>query len=471
MSRRSLSELIKAVGAPSLDPIPPDQYLWMQKAGEPPLYRLWSWMIYQTMHWGRDSAFAISADGHEFHLAHAAKDLEIAEKNIHLYWREGLRRGLWRNGTRAEGTQRMYLCGRVQPLEEGKEAGKQSLAEEHEIICTYDLTPYIYQKLKEWPSDKYEKFLAERLVEVKVRKDSVAETVAAVRTILNDSDDTWFSQRGLEKRRNKAEEAAAGEDPDLDEQARVERRKALLPYVENFVQKIRVSVQSAPPPVYKDNQKSSTNTPTLLGSEKSQIKPEERAGVNLDGSHRPSGPSHSGDGKKLNQLPALSLTPAEKQAEKLIFSRFADMQEAFPNTDFSSELISASKRQDQLLVHRVLYAVGAANIEDFLALCWRRFKGQDKQALGKLPAKSRAPGAEHGPRSFGLLLSWAQAYGEKLVEAARASAEEQARFRGQEISALRELLADPSEPEVHKQEYREQLRAYGVEASAKGGGR
>ena len=234
MKKRKISQLAKALGCgkAGLDLIPPDQYLWMQKDGEPPLYRLWSWMMYQTMHWGRDSAYAISLDGRELHLKHAADDLGIDEKNIYKYWKEGVRRGLWRNGTKDEGSQRMYLCGTVTPL----------AADDPTIVRTYNFPPHmltlsdcILEQIQAFPPDKQKEAFVRYGRIVEVGKQVHAELTArppqgaGSRTRISFCGGIWASKNNRQEHKRKGATAA-----DIRSAAATDRGS--LPEVRKYVE-------------------------------------------------------------------------------------------------------------------------------------------------------------------------------------------------------------------------------------------
>ena len=85
-------------------------------------------------------------------------------------------------------------------------------------------------------------------------------------------------------------------------------------------------------------------------------------------------------------------------------------------------------------------------------------------ALAKLP--SRAPGTEHGPRSLGLILYWAQQYGANLCEAAKPADLSMAE-RSEEIRVCRSILNNPAATLKAKVLARDTLIAYGQPVDAK----
>lgn len=104
------------------------------------------------------------------------------------------------------------------------------------------------------------------------------------------------------------------------------------------------------------------------------------------------------------------------EARNLLFSELRRMQRNFPHTQFSLETISPDKPNDLVLVRRIIAAVhGAANVMGYILSVAAKFKGLDVNSLAKMAPRS--PGAPKGPRSFGLLLLWAEDYGRSLMTA------------------------------------------------------
>jgi hypothetical protein len=81
------------------------------------------------------------------------------------------------------------------------------------------------------------------------------------------------------------------------------------------------------------------------------------------------------------------------------------IQRAFPNSSFAAESIDRADRSHQLLVNRIVETIGAGNVPAFQLFIIGRFKGID--ASGMAARQPRTPDHANGPRSLGLLLSWA----------------------------------------------------------------
>lgn len=401
--------LMKAMGSTKgFDPIPPDQHAWTMHKDEPPLLRMWGWMCTHTIHWGHRSPFAVNKERHELHLEHIAADLDLDEANARHYWRLGCAKGLWRNGTDEEGRRKMFLCGQVKSEGEGTEKKE---------VCTNLLPPQILKQVDNWPPEKQHLFRLEFASELELEKQSAATLIAANRTFFIRRQDNLFDRYGVKA--NRQQHRKNGESPE-EAAARRGRVEPLLRDVERCVQTFLNSVQSQNGTLYKGQNGSVQTGASLLPVE--TIEKAKRAGAASRSSTPPprpgKAPSYDGE-KPAKQLPAAKtasltqaedldapLTQEERQAEDLLFSEVRRIQSAFPHTDFSHELISRDVKPHRLFVRRVRLTVGTANVLPFLFDVARKFKGLDRNALAKLPA--RAPGMPSGPRSFGLILEWAQ---------------------------------------------------------------
>lgn len=285
---QSVTKLMKAMGSKTgFDPLPPDQHAWTMREGEPSLYRLWGWMCAHTVHWGHRSPFAISQDGDALHIENAAEDLGMDEANAYRTWREGLRRGLWRNGTKSEGKRRLYLCGEV------VESPDLTPDVEPKTVCTDSLPPYILKQIKDWPSEKRQEFLTEHALHVRVQNTTLAELMAAGRLILGQVEDSRFERWGLAKNRQDHTPKLSPEEL----QARQARLPVILPVVQRYVQTVLSSVQTNGNGAYTNGVQGSPDTASLY-IEPSIAKPDAPS----SSSSLSSPPSHTSsrnhDGKK-----------------------------------------------------------------------------------------------------------------------------------------------------------------------------
>lgn len=453
-------ELVKEIGGHNgFEPIPWDQIGWQQRADQSPLQRMWAWLISKTLRKGHWSPYAITKreqhGGEELHIEHAAQALGMDLPNTYRTWKEGVALGLWRNGTKDEGKRRMYICGSV-PQATGEEEAKRPPLK---IVCTDNLPPYILKQIKDWPPEKRTPFDLEWARRVAIREAVLTETITGARDILDDKDTAFLAEWQLQIRRN--DDYRRKDLTPEEMEARRERVKLILPQLSLFVQTIEASVQSGKNALYRAENQSVQTVASLLPETTTKEKKDQRAVRLPDGSSRRSRSHHTVDGAKdkyqhAGELPKLS--DLENQALGLLFFETGRMQEAYPHTDFSSEKVDPQDKADQIWARRVMYEVGPENMTSFILHVAGKFKGLDKNAVGKLPA--RAPGSPHGPRSLGLLLAWAQDYGRKLSEAAQPG-EIPVNERAAEVRACRWILSQTTSSDKAKAIARDTLRAYG----------
>ena len=417
--------LMKEIGSPSgFDPIPPDQHRWMMDPDVPPFQRMWGWMIGHTMHWGHRSPFAISKEGHELHIEHAAKDLGLDVPNAYREWRKGIARGLWRNGQPEEGPRRMYLTGKV-PRFKGESKIKE--------LSVQTILPHaIILQIKDWEPERQVELCKLLESEQELERHVQAALAAANRAVFIQRQDNIFRQQGLEISRQVHQKKH--EKPE-DAEARRARIEPIRAPIENYVQTIRDFVQSSPPPP------SQTAVSLSPAERKSREVPVGRTPLTAP---RCAGNTPPVDREEVvKQLPAPQMAPplseGEKQAVELLYSEIRKMQEkpAFQHMEFTHETISPRRKSDQLFVYRVLEAIGPDYIEQFLRRVWVQLERLDRNALGKLPGKAPAP------RSLGLILQWAYDYREKIAESVQMAEAEKAAWIARQTRTCYELLKAP----------------------------
>lgn len=486
MKAGEIKKLTKAMGAPYLDLIPPDQHKWQMDKGEPPIHRMWSWLCSHTIHWnGQErSAWAIDKENNDLFIEHLAKDVfgdgagNLA--NARTYWQEGKARGLWRNGTKEEGKRRLYLCGEVTPAQPELPADPEK--------SMYILIPdQILKKTKGWPAEKLESFRVWYSgwapTRKEVRDTSIAELVGVARGILDRDDDTaLLAEWGIPPNRQEHKNGKSQEEAEAS-QARV---AAIAASVDKYVHTVSEFVQAHKNGGYKQPVQAENGSATLLSSENSQRGPE-RAVVHSETAQQSRSSSFPDDGKKLfKQVPVpetlvsaprgqKTRTPStaeEKEAVEILFTEIERMQVYFKHTDFSSSPVSRESASDQIMMLRVAHAAGPDNMTEFLLEVRGMFKGLDKNAMGKLPP--RAPGHPNGPRSLGLILKWAEDFGRRhgivTVEATNGKSHGKEIDRQAIHGAIQELK-DPTATDSTRQLARETLEAngiqYGVEVGAR----
>jgi hypothetical protein len=477
-------DLMKEMGSKhGFDPIPPAQHAWQMGAGEPRLNRVWAWLCAHTIHFGHRTAFAVDREGKELHLEHVAADLGLDDANARAVWREGVQKGLWRNGTKTEGPRKLYLCGEVIPT--GTTEGEET---ENEKVCTNLLPPYILKQLKELTPEVQGEFLREHEADCALEKLALAETVAGVRALFTQRQDTRFQRYGIRKIREDHNKKFGAPKQAEVRQARLQ---ALLPTLEGFVQTLAPTVQTSPESLHSGQNGSAQTPATLLPSEPQREKPESVAGGNSDAVSGPAKPLPFEGKKSPNQLPASRKpsearspkpetpeqrserrtklpeleTQEEREAEQLLFSEISRMRQMYPATDFGAADFSLERECDRIIARRILRTVGAENLTQFLLTVIANFKGIDRNSLGK--QAPRAPGMPRGPRGIGLIVTWADDFQRRLTEAAK-PALPAPEIRRREIQACTEILRATSVQGVNSltaalRDYAiELLRLYGV---------
>jgi len=428
--------------------MPPAQHAWQRGEENPELLRLWSWMCNKTIHWQHRNEYAINELGEELHLEHAARDLGMDPANVYRAWRDGAARGLWRNGSKEEGgRRRLYLCGDVRPSEKGEDKEK--------IVCAdnfpSNLPPYIKRQIAKLDPAAQKEFLDGETFDTKLRDLLRADFDAAQRLFIAQRQDTRFQKFGIKKIREKHHPRNA---PAEVQARRDERIQMLLPVLEPLAERyvalpemsahtIKTSAQSSNIDVRTQSAQAVSDKRSLLSRDPSEGVPESRARGLSSAPRRPAA-SLPNDGKKSDgylptQQALPKLTGEDEDAENLLWNEVRNMQEAYPHTGFSSELLNRETRRDQFFIRGLLNTVGAANVYQFVLWVAGKFKGIDRNGLAKL--EPRAPGYKHGPRSLGLLATWASEYKEKLDEAARETVGP--RRRKDEIRAALNVIADP----------------------------
>jgi hypothetical protein len=184
--------LAKAMGSKrGYDPMPPDQHEWQRAEGEPPLYRLWSWMCGHTIRQGHRSAFAVDERGKAVALKDAARELKIDLGQISNLWTLGESEGIWhRNGGRE-----LYLNGAVDPAKI-TEANKK-----RQVECTLNLGRAELLKIKSWPKTRQEEFYAVWNPAQEYRAKLAAAAIAQARETCDGMDDSILRRFSLEKKR------------------------------------------------------------------------------------------------------------------------------------------------------------------------------------------------------------------------------------------------------------------------------
>lgn len=431
--QRDTGELMRAFGTKrGFTPIPPAQHEWQRSPDEPPVHRIWSWMIRHTCTWiagpqkGSPYAAAVTEDGkeRELHLEHIALDLFDGDGGrARRAWREGVERGLWRNGNETEGTRKLFLCGEVRPVAEPEERT------ESESKGLYRLFPaQILKQIKErpddWPREKVERMAADVARVLEAERETIAVSVAAVRADSIERQNKIYASYGASF--NSQPHQKKSETPE-DAAERRARIAPLLPAVSEFVQTFLGSVQNGHSTPYNGENGGvhvETGGASLLQSHLAERKAREPvAGSGSDSAVVSRGPAKSKTPSHEEQKPPRPwhrfVSPeavpvwnseAETQARDLLLDQISRMQRAYKHADFSQELISLQKPTHELLVYRLVKIIPPEDAMLFCVQVAAKFKGLDRNGLAKLPPRS--PDDPHGPRSLALLLEWAVDFAE-----------------------------------------------------------
>ena len=210
------TELMIAMGAPSWNPIPPDQTKW-QSRYKVPLFRLWGFMCEHSIRKGRRKGYVCDNNGNPLSIEDAARSLQMDPGFCRRLFREGIAMGLWRRGLKGESTPKIILNGRVSkpafieprdrisdddiPLEnEGGHDGEQTEKPSKKKVCTLpELPPYILMKVNELPQNRQKSFFTLYSREVQGEKDMHADLTAANRLLWAPRKDGVLKKFGIDK--------------------------------------------------------------------------------------------------------------------------------------------------------------------------------------------------------------------------------------------------------------------------------
>jgi hypothetical protein len=448
------------------NPLPCEQHIWQMDSDNPPMNRLWGWMIAHTVAMGHRTAYATSRrtfdeskqawiPGYALMLKHVAKDLGGDPANWYRTWRSAVRRGWARNGTDEEGCDRLYLTGKVPK-------GKRETTSAHSLPGEWPA--HVMKYYAEWPEDKQSQFKTRMQQKEELARILAATLMQSSRETSTEEEDFILQEFGIPPNRQVHAQTCSdcrtkgSHAPDCLRMKEEEERRKLVslvrPTLTNFVQTVREYVQ-----LQKNDTVHSENGDASLLPFQSSTEKGNRSVEPLP-RNRPEKPYDEKKASPKKQLPALQKAPPlsahEKQAVDLVFAEVGRMQEheAFRHMEFTREKISSARKSDQLFACAVVGNVGPENVGQFFAHMWGILRKLDKNALGK------KPGSAPAPRSLGLIWKESEIYGKRLDPAAKLEAEAAERFKTRQIQQMREILADPAETADWKFIARQKLAEY-----------
>jgi hypothetical protein len=449
------TDLMKGMGGNGWwNPVSNDQITWPmaiadEQAVPRTIHRMFAWLMAHTVTRGNRRPYA-NQEGAELHLENMGSDLSIEIHNLRTHWRTGVRMGLWRGGTETEGTRKLYPCAKVAPVadtadESDPENPQKGVCTNPRFTIFQQLRPYLREQLESRPVAVQEQ-AAIRLERIAaVEKLAHAEVVAAIRTITTQQEDTLWSELGIEKiRQNGAKKDQTPEEA-AEASERQRRIDGLLPHVEGFVQTLEGFVHIEKPTLYNTDSRAVQTPSVSPGFPENSSKSSN--GGRLQGSNGNaatlSGFKNTKRGEEVSRHPSSSAAdvepvskplptkgrssythpepPAEPEPKVKIdeetkagLKQLAELiehaQQFYKHTDFGLSEFDPISKSGQLFLLRVITAIGGpARVAPFWSGVIAKFKGLDRNALGKLPP--RPPGGARGPRGLGLLFEWAKDFG------------------------------------------------------------
>ena len=185
----SNEELMKTIGSKKgSDPIPPDQYLTYTNKRYPPVLRLWAWMLSKTIRHGHRSPWAVDTNRTTLTLADAAQELKMDKANTYRAWKQ-----LEDEGRVRKDGKRLTIRGDVKlPIDYLKD-------EPQKVVCTNYWPPYISLQINRLEKSERETFERRAGAIATFGNSLKSDLIAAARDIVEQQQDTLFSQFGIKK--------------------------------------------------------------------------------------------------------------------------------------------------------------------------------------------------------------------------------------------------------------------------------
>jgi hypothetical protein len=203
----SSAKLMRKIGAPRFDPMPPGQHGFFLNESETDVNRFVAWVWdgtiainHPTAGFAPRSPWVVDKDGKAQHIEDAAEHFGWDP----AYARRILRQAKSQGRVKTDQYRRILLCGTVVPvLVEDDEEEPISKGEEKkkEKDCTRYVPPYILLEIKNRPKSEIKRILAEEAVAADLHDRRVADALAALRAIREQEQDTRFREHRLPSRR------------------------------------------------------------------------------------------------------------------------------------------------------------------------------------------------------------------------------------------------------------------------------
>jgi len=380
-------DLMKEIGSPDgYEPMPYSQIRRFMDKGESEANRVWGCLAAHTLRKGHWSAYAIKVarDGTvvELHTRHFAEILGIDPASVRRGWRQIVAEGRARNGSVAEGVERMYIRGDVPPPQLGEEKAQED--------STKLISASILKQIKDWPQERVLEFTAWWQQRARLQKIVPADLKLLGERILAEEWAAGVRGWGLKPTQQ-------GPRDCLDPSAKAEREgrlEALEPEIKKFVLSSWQSVQDGKATPYSRQNGAKLPAVSLL-PERTPRKETEQAGSLLTPSPTPN-PTLPGEGKKLVKEqyapPALSpLDAAGQKALDFLFQTLKECARACPRSKLAQEGVDPLNKGHATSARNVLDKVRAEEVPAFSSTLKQKFGAN---ALGK-------------SAGWGMVLAWA----------------------------------------------------------------
>lgn len=371
------NELMRAMGGNGwFNPLSNDMIKWPFAAKDdetvpPTVYRMYAWMVWHHCAAGNRQPFA-NYQGEERHLSHMMRDLNLEGNNCRAYWRWGVVRGLWRNGTQEEGAKRLYLLAEVKATVEAEPSEVQNGYVHTRFSALQKLPPYMQEQINRLPENTIAEIEAWYRHHLVVSRVVEAELAAARRMVLDEIEDTKWRELGID---GKIRLGARMAQTPQEQAAAAERRRlleSLRPHLEGYVHTRLASVQipkTGTDIPEKDSVHSPDARPSLLGLDSRPLD-SPAGGRTSNAPSEVNGQSQLHDGEKSVQVhrppepPPKPVQPEEHQAAITLLQKLAAVQQEHPKR-FAGEKLNPANKGDLATAAKIVRAIGIPNVDLF----------------------------------------------------------------------------------------------------------